>query len=169
MTHPLETLIRSAEGFLLIGESGQGRFPADSFNAYTRAGKRFYCLDLDGLTVSRGKSPGLRVYTSVEELPEDRGPLAIIWVTPHTAKRAVEVAHEAGCTQVWFSFTTGHRDAVARAAELGMEVVEIGRCPMYYMDSAPTGCRFHTRITRMSGTRERPPQLDPDAKRREMW
>ncbi|HHO49385.1 MAG TPA: hypothetical protein ENK18_00580 [Deltaproteobacteria bacterium] len=169
MSHPLEDVINGADGFLLIGESGADRFPAYSFYAYTRAGKRFYCLDLDGLRESRGGAPGHRIYTSVDELPADRGSLAIVWVHPGTAVRAVELAHEAGCTQVWFSFKSGHRDGVARARELGLEVVEIGRCPVYYLDDKPAGCRMHAAVTRISGSWGRPPQTDPDADRRELW
>ena len=77
--------------------------------------------------------------------------------------------HAAGCTRVWFSFQTGHRDAVARARELGMEVVEIGRCPVYYLDGAPAACKAHTAMTKVSGTWRRPPQLDAEAERRELW
>ncbi len=168
MSHPLEDVIRQAEGFLLIGESKASRFPAYSFHEYTRVGKRFYCLDLDGLTESRGRTAGSKVYTSVAELPADRGDLAIIWVHPHTAKRAVEVAHEAGMKRVWFSFKTGHRDAVARARELGMQVVEIGRCPIYYLDDKSLPCKLHTAAVKATGLYGRAPQTDPDAKRREM-
>ncbi len=169
MSHPLEEVMRNADGFLLIGESGQGRFPAFSFHAYTTVGKRFYCLDLDGLTESRGNSPGHRVYTSISELPDDRDDLAVIWVHPHSTTRAVEIAHEAGCTRVWFSFKTGHRDGVARARALGMEIVEIGRCPIYYMDDKPAVCAAHTVTTKLSGTYRRAPQIDSDTKRRELW
>ena len=168
MSHPLEDVIRGADGFLLIGESAKDRFPALSFHAYTSLGMRFYALDLDGRTESRGPSKGARVYTSVEELPADRGDLAILWVTPHTAVRAVDVAHEAGCKRVWFSFQTGHRDAVARARELGMEVVEIGRCPVYYLEGTPMACKLHTVAVKVSGAYSKPPQTDPESKRREL-
>jgi predicted CoA-binding protein len=168
MSHPLENVINSAEGFVLIGESGADRFPAFSYHAYTHAKKKFYCLDLDGLTESRGKTRGGPVYASVADLPDDRDDLAIIWVTPRTAARAVEVAHEAGCKRVWFSFKSGHRDAVARARELGMEVVEIGRCPIYYLDDKPNVCKAHTAMVKLSGTYKRPPQTDSDVKRREL-
>lgn len=167
--HPLETVMRDADGFLLIGESGADRFPAFSYHAYTRAGKRFYCLDLDGLTESRGASKGGVVYASVADLPEDTGDLAIIWVRPRTAVRAVEVAHEARCKRVWFSFKSGHRDGVARARELGMDVVEIGRCPIYYIDDKPPVCVAHTAMVKLSGTYKRPPQTDPAQKRRELF
>lgn len=168
MSHPLEDVMRQADGFVLIGESGKGRFPALSYHEYTKAGRRFYCLDLDGLPASRGGTKGGKVYHSVAELPADRGDLAIIWVTPHTAKRAVEVAHEAGCKRVWFSFKTGHRDAVARARELGMEVVEIGRCPVLYTGGQTVACKLHVLATKASGLYGKAPQLDADAKRREM-
>ena len=169
MAHPLEEVIRNAEGFVVIGDSSQGRFPAQSFHCYTQVGKKFYCLDLGGLTESRGASSGKRVYTSVAELPDDRCDLAVIWVKPRSAANAVDVAHEAGCKRVWFSFGTGHRDAVARANELGMEVVEVGRCPVYYMDRMTPACRAHTVLVKLSGTYRKPPRTEATGKHREMW
>lgn len=169
MSHPLEDVMRKADGFLLIGESKADRFPAYSYHQYTQAGRRFYCLDLDGLTASRGATKGGKVYTSVAELPPERGDLAILWVHPRTAKRAVEVAHEAGCKRVWFSFKTGHRDAVARARELGMEVVEIGRCPIYYVDDKGGACKAHTAMAKLTGLYGKPPQTDGEAKHRELF
>lgn len=168
MTHPLEEIVREAEGFLVIGDSSHDRFPAFSYHAYTSAGKRFYCIDLGGLTESRGATSGGKVYTAVDELPDDVGDLAMIWVHPHTAARAVEYAAAAGCKRVWFSFNTGHRDAVARAREMGLEVVEIGRCPLLYLDGAPAPCRGHRLLTKVSGLYAKPPQIDENAKRREM-
>lgn len=167
--HPLEKSIRDADGLVLIGDSSEDRFPGYSYNAYTQIGKRFFCLDLGGLTESRGPTAGGKVYTSVTELPEGRGDLAVIWVKPRSATKAVEVAHSAGCKRVWFSFGTGHRDAVARACELGMDVVEIGRCPVYYLADKPKACAAHTALVKATGTYRRPPQLDSHAKRRELW
>ena len=169
MSHPLEKVIQSADGFVLIGDSSAGRFPATSFHSYSSTGKRFYCLDMGGLTASRGGTKGATVYTTVAELPEERSDLAVIWVKPDRASAAVDLAHEAGCTRVWFSFQTGHRDAVAHARELGMEVVEIGRCPVHYMDEMIGACKAHTMVLKLTGSYKRPPQLDPDAKRRELY
>ncbi len=169
MSHPLEDIIRGADGFVLIGDSETGHFPAQSYHCYTATGKRFHCLDLGGLTASRGATEGGPVYGKVEDLPPDRDDLAVIWVHPHTAVRAVDAAHEAGCKRIWFSFHSGHRDGVARARELGLEVVEIGRCPVYYLDKMTPACRAHAVMTRLTGTRRRPPQTDPEAKRRELW
>ena len=50
-----------------------------------------------------------------------------------------------------------------------MTVVEIGRCPVYYLDDAPPACAAHTALTKLSGSWRKPPQTDADAKRREMW
>jgi hypothetical protein len=169
VTHPLEDVIRGADRFVLIGDSSQGRFPATSFHCYTQVGKPFYCLDLGGLTESRGKSAGRRVYASIEELPSDRGDLAVIWVKPRTAVTAVEMAERAGCKRVWFSFQTGHRDAVERARALDMQVVEIGRCPVHYLADQNTVCRSHTVLLQLSGAYRRAPQTDPGARRRELW
>jgi hypothetical protein len=168
MTHPLETLIRNAEPFLVIGDSSEDRFPAQSYANYAKTKTRFYCLDLGGLTESRGPVKGGKVYTSVDELPADRSDLAIIWVKPRSAAGAVEVAKRAGAKRIWFSFKTGHPDAVAKARELGMEVVEIGRCPVHYMDEQIPACRAHTMLVKLSGTYGKPPQTDPNAKRREL-
>jgi predicted CoA-binding protein len=164
MTHPLARVMEQADGFVLIGDSSQDRFPGFSYNAYTKANKRFYCVDMGGLTQSRGPTKGGKVYTSVEQLPQDHDDLAILWVKPRRAKEAVELAHQAGCTRVWFSFHTGHPEAIARAEELGMEVLEVGRCPVYYLQGAPLACRLHAGIVKLSGTARRPQQrtLDKD-------
>ena len=50
-----------------------------------------------------------------------------------------------------------------------MEVVEIGRCPVYYMEDQFMACRAHTLLTKLSGTYGKPPQTDPEAKRRELF
>jgi len=166
--HPLELAINSSEPLLLIGHSGEDRFPGFSYNAYTEAGKKFYCLDIGGLPASRGPTEGGKVYHRVAELPDDCGDLAVIWVRPHTATAAVDLAHEAGCTRVWFSFGSGHREAVARARELGMDVVEIGRCPVLYFHDKPLACKGHALLAKASGLYGRPPQTDANAPRREL-
>lgn len=168
-THPLQKILAEADRFVLIGDSSEDRFPAFSYDSYTKAGKPFYCLDLGGLTESRGPTKGGKVYAAVEDLPADRSDLAIIWVIPRSAAKAVEIAHSAGCTRVWFSFGTGHPDAVAKAGELGMEVVEIGRCPVYYLDGGSVACKAHTLMVRATGARRKPPQLDAGAKGREIY
>ena len=72
-------------------------------------------------------------------------------------------------TRIWFSFSTAHPEAVEHANSLGMEVVEVGRCPVYYLDDTPLTCRAHTALTRLSGTRARPPQKTLDKDQRIMW
>lgn len=170
MAHPLADIINSADGFLVIGDSSQDRFPGFSYNAYTKTKRRFFCLDMGGLTESRGPTKGGKVYTSVAELPEGQvGDLAIIWVKPRRCREAVELAHDAGCKRIWFSFHTAHPTAIERAGQLGMEVVEVGRCPIYYLQGAPLACRGHAAMVRLSGTRRRPPQKTLDKKQRIMW
>ena len=168
MAHPLETVIRNAHGFVVIGDSSQGRFPAQSYNNYTKTGVKFYALDLGGLTESRGGTKGGKVYTKVEDLPDDRGDLAVIWVKPKSARHAVDVARDAGCKRVWFSFGSGHREAVERAAELEMEVVEIGRCPVHFLADQVPACRAHTVLLKLTGGYGKPTQLDPNARRLEL-
>lgn len=166
--HPLERIINDPRPLVLIGNSAEDRFPGFSYDNYTRIGKKFYCLDMGGLPSSRGRTKGGKVYHSVSELPDDRSDLAVIWVHPRTAPDAVDLAHEAGCKRVWFSFATGHPRAVGRAEELGMEVVEIGRCPVLYLDrKAHPACTAHALVAKVTGLYRAPPQTDPRAKRRE--
>lgn len=168
MPHPLETLIRNSEPFVVIGDSSEERFPAMSYANAAKKDHRVYYLDLGGLTVSRGPVSGGKVYASAADVPGDRSDLAVIWVKPRSAKRAVEVAHGMGARRVWFSFQTGHADAVTRARELGMEVVEIGRCPVYYMDGQIGACKVHTLLVKATGAYAKPPQTDATAKHREL-
>ena len=167
--HPLESVINSPEPLVLIGNSAENRFPAYSYDAYTRMGKKFYCIDMGGLPASRGKSSGGKVYHAASELPEDRGDLAVVWVHPKSALAAVELAHAAGCRRLWFSFGSGHGDAVSRAGELGMQVVEIGRCPVLYLSEKRPECKGHELMTKVSGLYKQPPRTTPGAKRREMF
>ncbi|MFT7519535.1 MAG: putative CoA-binding protein [Kiritimatiellia bacterium] len=168
MAHPLEDVINQAHNFLLIGDSSDDRFPGLSYAAYTKANKRFYCLDLGGLTQSRGPIKGGKVYASVDELPDDRGDLAIIWVKPRVATHAVEQAHLAGARRIWFSFGSGYPEAVERAKELGIQVLEIGRCPVYYLHQQPPMCAAHTLMVKLTGLHAQAPRTEPDVKQREI-
>jgi predicted CoA-binding protein len=169
MAHPLEDIIRNAEPFVFIGDSREERFPAMSYANASKKKHRVYYLDLGGLTESRGPVKGGKVYADPKDIPADRTDLAVIWTKPRSAKNAVEIAHGLGAQRVWFSFQTGHAEAVARARELGMEVVEIGRCPVYYMEGQIGACAVHTAMVKLSGAYGKPPQTDASAKRRELY
>jgi len=168
MAHPLEAVIRNAEPFVFIGDSREERFPAASYANCAQKNHRVFYYDLGGLTESRGKVKGGKVYAKLEDIPDDRTDLAVIWVKPRSAKAAVDVANELGAKRIWFSFKTGHKDAVAHARELGMEVVEIGRCPIHYMEGQNAACTSHTLLLKISGSYRKPPQTDENAKRREL-
>lgn len=168
MSHPLEEVIRNAEPYVFIGDSAQGRFPAMSYANAARTDARIYYFDMGGLTESRGMVKGGTVYADVEDVPDDRTDLAVVWVKPRRAKDAVDVAHELGAKRVWFSFQTGHREAVERAKELGMEIVEVGRCPVYYMERQVPACRAHTLAVKLSGLYRQPPRTEASKDHREM-
>ena len=55
------------------------------------------------------------------------------------------------------------------ARDLGMEVIEIGRCPVPYLERRTAICAGHTALLKLTGTYRRPPQTDPHAPRRENW
>ena len=147
MAHPLEDVMQAADGFVVIGNSADGRFPATSYAAYVQEGKRFFCLDLGGLTESRGPVKGGKVYPSVESLPKDElGDLAILWVKPSKAAEAVDVAHELGLTRIWFSFQTG------RPRRSG------GRCSTSTVSTRRVSCWRPCTVRRTSTTRRRWPR-----------
>ncbi|MCO4747572.1 MAG: CoA-binding protein [Proteobacteria bacterium] len=169
MTHPLDDLMRTADGFVVIGNSAQERFPGMSYASYVALGKRFFALDLGGLTEARGPAAGGKVYPTPESLPRDElGELAIVWVKPKQAAEAVQIAHDLGLTKIWFSFQTATADAIDLAAQLGLEVVEVGRCPVYYAGGGHIGCRMHTLAARVSGLIGKPPNFEADKDRREL-
>jgi hypothetical protein len=166
----LADLINRPEPFLLIGDSSSNRFPGMSFHCYSQAGRSFYCVDLGGLDTSRGYTSGQPVLNTIDELPEDwNGDLAIIWVLPVMAAECTRMAAEAGCTKVWYSFQTVSAEALSVAEELGVEVVEAGRCPVYFMEGPkPIPCRVHTAAVRLTGTLGLPSQTSLTGKRREL-
>ncbi len=167
--HPLEAIMAEEAPVLLIGDSSNDRFPGFSYDAYTRAGKAFHCFDLGGLSASRGPTKGGVVHTRVDALPEGRGDLAIIWVTPDRVEDALDVAEQAGIRRIWFSFGTAGRRAVAAAETRGFELVEVGRCPVYYLRDKPPLCAAHAGLARLSGTRGRAPNTAHRPKLRVMW
>ncbi|MDB4973150.1 MAG: hypothetical protein JWN48_1491 [Myxococcaceae bacterium] len=169
MHHPLEDIIRTAEPFVFIGDSREDRFPAMSYANAERKQHRVYYLDLGGLTQSRGPVRGGKVYAHAGEIPSDRSDLAVLWVKPSSARRAVDVAHGLGARRLWFSFKTGHIEAVEHARALGLTVVEIGRCPVFYMEGQIPACALHTLAVKASGAYRLPPQTEPRSARRELY
>lgn len=171
MNHPLEEVIQTDSPLLLIGDSDSDRFPAMSYHCYMQGNRPFFCLDLGSLSGSRGFTKGGPVMSSLDELPKDwGGELAVVWVHPFRAAECVRLAASVGCTKVWFSFQTVSEAAVAEAAELGLEVVEAGRCPVFYLDK-PTAfpCKVHSLLVRLTGTRALPPQTHAGAGRKELF
>ena len=63
----------------------------------------------------------------------------------------------------------GLPEALAVAEERGLEVVEAGRCPVFFMDGPkPLPCRMHTAAVRLTGTLGLPRQTTISGKRREL-
>ena len=79
------------------------------------------------------------------------------------------MAADVGCTKIWYSFMTVSPEALAVAEERGLEVVEAGRCPVFFMDGPkPLPCRMHTAAVRLTGTLGLPRQTTISDKRREL-
>jgi predicted CoA-binding protein len=170
MQNSLAAVINTEQPILLVGDSASARFPAMSFDCYMRQGKAVSCVDLGGRTTSRGASAGHAIYPSFDDLPPDwGGELAILWVPPYRAAECTRAVAAVGCTKVWYSFHTVTPEAISTAAELGVEVVEAGRCPVFFLKGPkPLPCRLHTAAARLFGMRSLPPQTDASATRREL-
>lgn len=152
---------------LLIGDSDSDRFPRTSFVCYQKVGKPFHYLDMGRRDLSDYSKDHPILY-SVEELGEWGGDLAIIWVHPITAVKALELAHQAGCKRVWFSFGAGNQVAVDLAGELGVEVLEVGRCPVFFLKERAGPCKVHAWLAQASGLTKLEPQLHAGPDRREL-
>ncbi len=163
----LHDVMAETEPFLLVGDSDSERFPGMSFACYQKVGRAFCYLDLGSRDLSV-EAKGQRIFHSVEELGDWGGDLALIWVHAITAIKALELAHKAGCKRVWFSFGTGNSAAVALAAELGIQVVEVGRCPVLFLKERAGPCRVHGWFANATGLTGLPPQLDAGLSRREL-
>ena len=170
MQHPLAAIVQTEAPLLLVGDSASERFPAMSFDCYQRQGREVYCVDLGGRTTSRGAAAGLPVYPTFDALPADwGGELAILWVPPFRAAECTRAIAAVGCTKVWYSFHTVSPEAITTAADLQVEVVEAGRCPVFYLDGPkPMACRLHTAAARLFGMRSLPPQTTASPARREL-
>lgn len=170
MQHPLAAVINTEAPILLVGDSSSARFPAMSFNCYKRQAKPVYCVDLGGRTTSRGGSAGHAVYPSFNDLPPDwGGELAILWVPPFRAAECTRAIAAVGCTKVWYSFQTVTPEAISTAAEMAVEVVEAGRCPVFFLEGPkPLPCRLHIAAVRFSGALALPPQTTASSRRREL-
>ncbi len=170
MSHPLVEIMAAAKSLLLIGDSDSDRFPAMSYHCYRTEGRDFHCLDLGSLAESRGFTKGGPVLHSLAELPQGWTPdLAVVWLHPYRAAEGVNLAADAGARRIWFSFHTVSEEALAVCKERGVEVVEAGRCPVFYLNQQVSlPCRMHTMMTRLSGAWALPPQTDAAASRREL-
>lgn len=164
----LRAVMAETKPLLLIGDSDSDRFPRTSFACYQKIGKAFHYLDMGHRDLSKYAKEHPILYRT-EELGEDwGGDLAVIWVHAFSAVKALELAHQAGCSRVWFSFGAGNPDAVALAGELGIEVLEVGRCPVFFLNEQAGPCMVHAWVARTFGLTELGPQLHAGPGRREL-
>lgn len=165
--HPLRAVMAETTPFLLIGDSDSDRFPRASYACYTKIGKDFRFLDMGRRDLS-AYTQGRAVSHSPEEVQGFGGDLAVVWVHPFSVVKAVEWAHRAGCRRIWFSFGTISVAGLSRAGELGLEVLEAGRCPVYFLTERTGPCRVHGWVVDLLGVPELPPQTHAGEGRREL-
>lgn len=157
--HPLAEIMAETAPILLIGDSDSDRFPRASHANYRKAGKAFEFYDLGKRDLTQHVD-GKPVRRSLSELPEQwGGDLAILWLHPASVPAGLEVAAGAGCKRVWFSFDTGSPGGIALAERLGMQVVEVGRCPVFYMSSRHGPCAIHGGVVQLTGLLDGAPRV----------
>lgn len=163
----LHAVMAETTPVLLIGDSDSDRFPKTSFACYQNIGKAFHYLDMGRRDLS-AHAKGQPILYGAEELGDWGGDLALVWVHPLTAVKAVELCHEAGCKRVWFSFDSANASALERAADLGIQVLEVGRCPVFFLENRTGPCRIHGWVADVVGLTDLEPQLHAGPKRREL-
>jgi hypothetical protein len=163
---PLHAVMAETAPVLLIGDSSSERFPKTSFACYQKVGKAVHYLDMGRRDLS-AHSNGQPILYSPQELGDWGGDLALIWVHPISTVRAVELAEEAGCKRLWFSFGSANDAALQLAESKGMKVLEVGRCPVLFLENRAGPCKVHGWVADALGLTELEPQLHAGSGRRE--
>ncbi len=105
---------------------GASRDPAKVGNrvvrAYLQAGRPVYPVN-----PSAGEIEGLKAYPDLAALPAPAHGVSVV-TPPAVAVSVVEQAAAAGVKHIWFQPGAESEQAVARARELGMNVISGGPC-----------------------------------------
>jgi len=133
-----------AERFAVIGHSAAKPFPILSYKGLKRLGKTVYPVDK-----SAERIDGDQAYASLAALP--RQPQAVIIEVPKAETRDwVASAAEAGITDVWVHMAHDTPEAVALAAEKGINL-RTGTCAVMYLKPGLSYHSIHQLIMKALG------------------
>ncbi len=111
------------EAFAVAGASNdRGKFGNKVLRSYLQAGRRVYALH-----PSAEEIEGQPVFRRLADLPEPVHGLSLVTPAPVT-ERLVEEAAAAGIRRLWMQPGAESAAAIARAEELGLEVLARGPC-----------------------------------------
>ena len=109
--------------FAVVGASNHpAKFGGKVLAAYLRHGRVAHPVNPNEQEVL-----GRRSYASLRDLPEPVEAVSIV-TPPEVTERIVEDAAAAGVRRVWMQPGAESRRAIARAKELGLEVIAGGPC-----------------------------------------
>jgi predicted CoA-binding protein len=120
----------ACERFAVVGASDRpGNFGGKVFEAYLRHGRVVYPVHPRAREVR-----GLPCYSSLRALPERVEAVSIV-TPPAVTERVVEQAAAAGARRVWMQPGAESARAIARARELGLDVIAGGPCLMVEIEA----------------------------------
>jgi predicted CoA-binding protein len=122
---PAESIRRflASPSFAVVGASNRmHKFGARVFAAYLAHGRRAFPVNPNEATVQ-----GRPCFATLAQLPEPVEAVSVI-TPPEVTERIVEEAAAAGAKRIWMQPGAESRRAVARARELGLEVIANGPC-----------------------------------------
>ena len=115
------------ESFAVVGHSARRAFPALTYGALKKNGKRVFAIDPEAETIE-----GDPAYADFEALPE-KVQAVVVEVPREETLDWVEKAAQAGISELWIHANTGSPEALALAREKGM-AVRHGTCAVQYLD-----------------------------------
>lgn len=117
--------------FAVVGASDDpSKFGHRVFAHYLQCGQRAHAVN-----PKRPEILGHASYASLAELPEPITSVSVI-TPPSIARQVVEEAHAADAKIVWFQPGAESSDALARAEELGIEVISGGPCVLVELSAS---------------------------------
>jgi predicted CoA-binding protein len=130
--------------FAVVGHAGKKNFPRLTYNGLKQAGKVAFPVD-----PSMDDIDGDKTYADLEGLPE-KVDAVVLEVPKEETKNWVARAADAGIKEVWIHMQRETPEALALAAEKGLNV-RSGTCAVMYLTPGFTYHSIHKWIMKLVG------------------